>query len=162
MKKTRKKKKKAKGKRPPAIPQFLKDQLTEIEYWAVDNEKDARVDAIRFWVLKIPAIVVSASSGVFAHFDMPLITLIAGSVASLCVLVDGLNPGGMLRNVHLRVFHDLRNLQQDIGAQWRVGILDGKDKNKLAAEIIRGIQTERKRIADYLCDAETKLGVKHG
>jgi hypothetical protein len=160
MRKSRKRKKKVTKKRRPAIPQFLIDQLSELEFWAMDNKQDARLDAIRFWVLKIPAILVAASAGIFAHLDMPIVTLAAGAIASLCVLIDGLHPGGMLRNVHHRACHDLRNLQNDIGAHWRAGILDGEDSEKLAAKIIREIQVERKRIAGYLRDAETQLGVK--
>jgi hypothetical protein len=142
------------------MPQTLEDQLSELESWAQANKRDAQWDATRFWSLKIPAILVSASSGIFAHFEWQTFALIAGAIAGVCVLIDGLNPGGMLRNVHLRALHDLRNLQNEIVATWRIGSLEATDTESLTAKIIKGVQKKTRRIAAYIKDSETMLGVK--
>src|SRR5436309_7897404 len=101
------------------MPKILKEQLLELETWAEENRKDARSDSIRFWVLKAPAILVSACGSVFAYFKLGVVSVIAGAVSGLCVLLDGLNPGGQLRNAHYKAFLELRKLQQDMQAQWR-------------------------------------------
>ena len=46
------------------MPKILRDQMTELEAWAEDNRKDSRRDAIRFWALKIPAVIISAGAGI--------------------------------------------------------------------------------------------------
>ncbi len=143
------------------VPDILKRQLSELETWALANEKDAKRDATRFWVLKIPAILVSASSGVCAYLKWEIVSVIAAAVASLCILIDGFTRGGMLRNVHLRAVHDLRNLQHKLLAKWRIGFLKKEVADELAAEIIECAQIEREKIATYLKDAETTQPVGH-
>lgn len=146
------------------MPKILRDQLRELETWAQENRSDARKDAIRFWVLKIPAVIISASAGIFAYFKWEAGAVIASAIASICVLIDGLSPGGALRNSHYKAFLDLRKLQQSIQARWRVESwkATGEDAEKeLAAKIIKNAQKEIERVATYLRDAESALGVKH-
>jgi hypothetical protein len=59
-----------------------KDHLTELEQWAKANQKDARNDTFEFWALKVPAIVASASAGIWAHFEWTTVSVIAGAVES--------------------------------------------------------------------------------
>lgn len=139
------------------MPPALAGQLKSLEDWALANRSDARRDTLRFWMLKIPAILVSASSGVFAYFKVDAIAVVAGAIASLCVLIDGLNPGGALRNVHLRAFNELRKLEDTMLSNWQVGELRGKDRNLLAAEIIERAEDEKARINLYITAAETSL-----
>ncbi len=136
----------------------LRQQIEYVEAWALGNRKDARGDLIRFWLLKIPAIAVSASSGIFAFYKLDGAAVIAGSVASLCVLIDGLNPGGTLRNVHMRAFNELRALEQDMASEWQIGCLNDEDPRKLTARILQKAQVEMDRINGYLTTAETSLG----
>jgi hypothetical protein len=141
------------------MPNALKDQLTSLETWAQGNRRDSKWDAMRFWALKIPAIVVSAGSGVSAYFKLNSLAVIGGAVASLCVLIDALNPGGALRNAHLRAFNDLRILQDRMKSEWQIGYLRNEDRDRLAAEIIEGATKEKKRISDDITNAETSLAV---
>jgi len=142
------------------MPKILRDQMTELEAWAEDNRKDSRRDAIRFWALKIPAVIISAGAGIFAYFRLEAAAVIASGIASVCVLIDGLNPGGALRNSHYKAVHDLRILQHKMQAEWRIeGYVLGVDESeKLAARIIKDAQKEIERIATYLRDAESMLG----
>lgn len=41
------------------------------------------------------------------------------AVASIYVIVDGVHPRGMLRNIHLRAYHDIRILSTNMVSQWR-------------------------------------------
>jgi hypothetical protein len=141
----------------PGMPTAFSEQVKLIEQWALDNRSDSKHDTWRFWMLKIPAIAVSASSGVFAYYKLDGVAVIAGAVASLCVLIDGLNPGGALRNVHLRAFNDLRSLEARMLSDWDVGSLRSNDLNLLAAKIIESAQKEKDRIQAYLNEAETSL-----
>jgi len=142
------------------MPADLQEQLAEIEVWAQANRKEARQDTVSFWILKIPAIIASAGSGILAYIDIKLIALIAGFIAAVCVLIDSVYPRGMLRNTHLRAYHDLRILTSHMVSQWRFH----KDHNDLdaAKRIIREAEPERNRIACYIRDAETALDVKKG
>jgi hypothetical protein len=151
-----------------SIPEALEVQVLELEDWAVANKRDARWDTISFWALKIPAMAASVGAGVFAYLEWEIVPLVVGAIASLCILVDGLNPRGKLRNVHWQAVHDLRNLQHDMLTNWQTGSLRIEDtvnkkaeEDNLAADIIEGAQAERKRIATYLKDAEALLEVKH-
>lgn len=140
-----------------AMPPALAAQIQSLEEWAQANRQDARRDAVRFWMLKVPAILVSAGSGVFAYFKWDGIAVVAGAIAGLCVLIDGLNPGGALRNVHQRAFNELRKLQDTMSSEWQVGELRGKAPNLLAAEIIENAANEKDRINAYITSAETSL-----
>lgn len=143
----------------PAMPHQLREEFKRIEVWAQANNADARRDALRFWSLKIPAILVSATTGVFAFYGLKNFVVLAGAVSSFCVLMDGLKPSGNLRNVHLRAVNDLRILQHNMLAQWDQGVLrGGVNPNLLAAEAIAMSAKEKQRINNYITQAETSLG----
>lgn len=137
----------------------LRNQLAELELWAKANKKDAAWDALAFWSLKIPAILAAASAGVWVHFELTTVSVIAGAIASVCVIVDGILPRGMLRNTHLRAYHDLRILFSRMMSEWRSRKSKARDGNA-ARKIIRDSEEERRRIAAYIRDAETALKYK--
>jgi hypothetical protein len=143
-----------------AMPGELQQHLIELEEWAIANKKDARRDAIAFWSLKIPAIFASASAGILARFDLTTVSVVAGAIASFCVIIDGVHPRGMLRNSHFRAYHDIRILSTNMVAQWR-----SRDSEVTADSvgrvIIRNGEKERQRIAVYIRDAETALKQKN-
>jgi hypothetical protein len=138
------------------MPPALADQLSDLERWAIQNSKDARRDALAFWALKVPAIIASASAGLMAHFDLTSLSVVVGSVASLCIIVDAVHPRGMLRNTHLRAYHDIRNLTTQMTGQWRSRDRF-KDEEAIARQIVRKAEIDRNRIAAYVRDAETAL-----
>ncbi len=140
------------------MPSALREEFRRVEDWAQANKKDARNDALRFWSLKIPAIVVSATTGVLAYYKVTGMAVIAGAVGSFCVLMDGLNPGGTLRNVHLRAVNELRILQNRMRSRWDAGLLRGENPNLLAAEVIEMSAKEKERVNGYITAAETSLG----
>jgi len=149
---------------PPALPTAtvplppdLRDFVVELEQWAAANAKDARRDALRFWSLKIPAVLSSASAGVLALWHLSGVAAALAAAASACVLIDAVNPGGQLRNAHLRAVHDLRDLEHHVVNEWRIGALKGKSGNHLAAEILESAQKARDKIAADLRVAETSF-----
>lgn len=90
--------------------------------------------------------------------DIKLLGLIAGFVAAACVLIDSAYPRGMLRNTHLRAYHDLRILATNMAVKWRTR---GENSDADAAKrIIRDAEPERLRIAKYIRDAEIALKSK--
>jgi hypothetical protein len=143
------------------MPQDLRDALAELEEWALTNKRDAERDAFAFWMLKIPAIFASASAGVWAHFDLVTVGVIAGAIASVCVIIDGVHPRGMLRNIHLRAVHDIRNLSAKMVSEWRSRNKSVGDDATVAAKIIQYAEPERIRIALYIRNAETALKFDH-
>ncbi len=110
----------------------LATQLVELEQWALANKKDTQNDTLAFWSLKAPAILTSAGTGVLAYFDQKTIGVVLGFVASVCVIIDGVQPRGMLRNIHLRAFHDIRFLSSKMVSQWRSREIDVREDVKSA------------------------------
>lgn len=129
------------------------DHLTELEQWAKANQRDARNDALAFWALKIPAIAASASAGICAQYHLSSFSLFAAAIASFCVIVDGIQPRGVLRNIHIRAFHDIRFLEGHMTSQLR----SSEDPENAIRKIIRDSEPERQRIARYIRDAESAL-----
>jgi hypothetical protein len=129
------------------------NQISELERWAGENNRDACNDRLAFWALKIPAIIASASAGVWAQFHLTTISVLAGAIASVCVIIDGIHPRGMLRNTHLRAFHDIRILITGMTSNLR----SCKRNPNNIRKIIREAEPERKRIATYVRDAEIAL-----
>jgi hypothetical protein len=145
------------------MPRTLKHLFEELEIWAVANRRDSRLDARRFWMLKIPAIIVAASGGIFAYFKPGILSVIAGAISSACVLLDGIYPGGQLRNTHYKAFLELRKLQFDMHNKWRIEAWKTttyKERMELAANIMQSAQDETTRIAAYLRDTETSFDIK--
>jgi hypothetical protein len=138
--------------------QNLDAELEHLKQWAAANLKDARKDALAFWAFKIPAILASASAGIWAHFELTTVSMIAGAIASVCVIVDGIHPRGMLRNTHLKAYHDIRMLMSSMAS--RVRSTAGTPE-KTVREIIRESEPKRKRIETYIRDAETALKSSH-
>jgi hypothetical protein len=80
----------------PEDPELLKDHLARLEQWAQDNKRDARNDTWAFWSLKLPAILASTSAIIWVKFNVGTASVIAGAIASICVLIDGIHPRGTL------------------------------------------------------------------
>lgn len=150
-----------------AAPAFERDQevmpleldahINDLERWARGAQVDARRDSIAFWVLKAPAIIGSATAGLFAHLGLTNASLILATCSSVCIFVDGLHPRGQLRNTHLRALHDIRNLTNRMLGEWR-SRSESAPPTTAAREIIRRSEAERDRIARYVRDAEAALG----
>jgi len=94
-----------------------------------------------------------------AHFELTTVSVFAGAIASLCIIIDGIHPRGMLRNTHLSAYHDIRILMSNMVAEWRSRSGSAKEDN-VARRIIRDAETERQRVAAYVRDAETALRYK--
>lgn len=141
------------------LPIELKNYLTELQNWGSDNKKDSTIDTISFWSLKIPAILSSSLAGLCAHFKWSSFGVILGAVASICVIIDGIHPRGMLRNIHLKAYHDISILTRDIYNKWRTRSSKMSDENTYT-KLIKEAQSEEKRISKYLSEAETSLKYK--
>jgi hypothetical protein len=138
------------------MPEALQHEIAEIEQWAESNSRDERNDNLKFWALKIPAILVSASSGLFAFFQWKVAGLIGGAIAGACVAIDGALRAGTLRGVHRRAVFDLRMLEEDIHSEWRTASLRKEfDPREVAAELIASAQKRKRVVAEYLRAAET-------
>jgi hypothetical protein len=141
------------------LPRDLCNHLIEFAQWAELNKKDARNDTIAFWALKLPAVFAAASAGVWAHFDVTGASVVAGAIASLCVIIDGIHPRGLLRNTHLKAYHDIRDLTAKAITEWRTRNRSSNDET-VVRTIIQGIESQRRAIAAYIRDAETALNSK--
>jgi hypothetical protein len=134
----------------------IQSQIAGIERWALQNRTDARKDLAMFWLLKAPAIAVSALSAMFVHFNLGTVALVAGAIATICAVVDGVNPRGKLRNAHWRAFSELRSLENRVRNRWTIATLNNEyNLCKTAAGIIQEATAEQERIGTYLALAET-------
>jgi hypothetical protein len=148
------------GNQSPSLNQSPEDMINSyagrLRALATANCKHATKDALSFWALKLPAIISSAGTAICAFFHQEIVILVAGSIAGICITIDGIYPRGHLRNVHLGAFHDLTALADGIEYNW-IARDPAADDRTSATVIIRNAQKERKRIVSYLRDAETSL-----
>ena len=121
------------------------------------NQRDAKDDLLKFWALKVPAIAASTCAGLFVHFELNTISVIASTLGSVFIVLDGLLRPGMLRKVHVRALYDLRDLQSEVTRQWQIGCFQKKDENELAAEILSKALEKRSQIQAYLSAAESSV-----
>ena len=147
-----------KGDKCDDYPPELRSYIEELEEWASENKNEANQNAFAFWSLKFPAILVAATTGLWANYGLEYIGVISGSVASICIAVDGINPRGLLRNTHLRAYHDILNLLSTIVNQWRTKNQNAKPEN-IMRKIIIDAEPKRKKIARYIKEAE--IALKH-
>jgi hypothetical protein len=141
------------------MPSKLKNYYHHLMSWAEANKRDARLDTFRFWALKTPALISAAGAGVLSYFQLPSVSVVASAVASFCIAIDGLTSRGHLRNVHYRAYHDLRALGNKLVREWLIQYpSDGRPDN-LTATLLSSIKEEEDRIAKYLRNAETLLGI---
>jgi hypothetical protein len=147
---------------PSQMPDELRQFLAEVEQWVRDNQRDARSATIRFWALKTPALLSASAAGILGATGLRTTAAVLAAVASLCVLIDGVYPGGLLRNAFMRAVHELRALQNQVVADWRVGSLRGSEQRALAADILAKAQDRYQAIADELRTAETAFGGPQG
>lgn len=141
----------------PDLASELREFNAELEQWASANARDARHDTVRFWVFKLPAMLSSAASGLLSLEHLEVVATVLAAVATVCVLIDAVNPGGQLRNAHTRAVHDLRDLEHFVLNEWRIGRLKGREPGPLAAEILEEATERRERIALDLRTAETSF-----
>ena len=142
--------------------EVLAEELKHLEKWAKGNKFDSQLDSIKFWLLKTPAIIISASSGVLAHYHLDSISVVLSGVAGAIILLDGILQPGSLRDVHYLAFFELRSLQDEVVAEWsKSSFLEGdifarpsKERRVVATTLIERIQQEKKRIGKYLKDKE--------
>jgi hypothetical protein len=140
----------------PPPPQVLQEAIQTLEHWARRNDEEANKDGRKFWVLKLPAILVSASSGLLAHLRVEA-GIAAGVLASVCILLDGLIRAGDLRSVHLKAVAEIKLLKHEIQGNWTAGYLRGGNLRELVAGIVEDSEKEKRRIAAYLKAAEASI-----
>ena len=142
---------------PRDMPPELVSFLESLEVWAHGNEKDAKADEKRYWSLKIPSLLLTASSGIaaLASYRTYIIATIS-ALGTIFVGLDTILKPGRLRGVHMVAFHDIRSLQDSIVSQWTTGRLAGKDPNALAAELIKLAQNQTASLAANLKKEEAR------
>jgi hypothetical protein len=141
---------------------FVDEQLRILERYAEHNLRHAHRDRARFWAFKLPALTCAAGTTAFATLHVTSATIILGGIATICIGVDGVWPGGMLHNTHLRAAREVRRLQHEILTEWRrAQVQSGNspaDLRSAVGRILSMVGKERQRIDSYVTDAETSLG----
>ncbi|HXN26081.1 MAG TPA: hypothetical protein VN902_03105 [Candidatus Acidoferrales bacterium] len=138
-------------------PQEFLDEMAVIMKWAEANEKDAKRDLFQFWLLKLPAILVTAGAALFAYFKIDVGAIAASAVSAVCIMVDAVRPKGQMYRVHRRAANDIFKLHADMASQFRAGKLNHRELTYLAGGIISESKKERDRITKYVTDAESTL-----
>jgi len=152
------------GPEPPPrpMPLELQQYMQKLELWALANKKDARLDSLKFWSLKGPAIVAASLSGVLASLHLPsAIPLLIGVIGSICVAFDGIVHPGKMRSFHIRAVHDLRTLEHSIQNQWIIASLRHVDSEEFAAKLLENAEQKRLEISEYLKDGEGQMPETH-
>lgn len=137
------------------LPREIEHFLDTLEEWAIINQSSAKWDSIKFWSLKVPAIIGASCTGVIASLHLsPTIPAILGTMSAVFVALDGLVRPGVLHSVHTRAFHDIRSLEMSVVHQCSIRRLEGEDGPRMAAKILGDAEKKRLIIASYLRDVE--------
>ena len=145
------------------VEEVVQRHFAQIEHWAVDNQRDARIDLVRFWAFKLPAILGATATSALEASGLGRAVLYVGVISAICVAVDAIFPGGRLYNVHIRAFNELRLLGTMFATEWdriRLEVPDASSQARAnaAVRLLERIQKERQRIGNYIADGEAILG----
>ena len=141
-------------------PRDLELLWAELEAWAESNERDARKATRGLWYWKTPAILTAALAGALAAMNYSVFAALSAGACAVFILVDGIAPRGHLRGSYKRAVSDLRRLENQIAADWRSGVLEGRGSEDLAARIIKQATEERKKVRNRLSAAESAFDPK--
>jgi hypothetical protein len=135
------------------------EQLLALDSWVRRNERDRRLVALRFWLLKLPAFAGAVAASVCEAFGYGRAVIVLGAVAGLAIAVDSA-LSGPAQTPYQRAIQDIRNLQNSVKLKWdKVRILhpDPKEHARLEAAlaILDAIQVRRNEIAKYFASPQT-------
>jgi hypothetical protein len=137
-------------------------ELNILEKWAKANLSASKQDFVRYWLMKVPALLcglVVAGSKQLGLADIIVAAL--GLCSTFLISIDALWPGGLAFNAHRRAANEIRRLQLDSLTAWNQALLTystNPDKLREAAvEMLKNIRAERTRIDQQVTAAETSL-----
>jgi hypothetical protein len=144
---------------------IVSTELDVLEKWAAANLSASRHDFLRYWMMKIPALLCGLGVAGSKQLGLAdLIVALLGLCSTFLISIDALWPGGLAFNAHRRAANEIRRLQLDSHTTWNQALLTystNPDKLREAAvEILQNIRTERTRIDQQVTAAETSLDRK--
>ncbi|MDK9704788.1 MAG: hypothetical protein OEL20_16800 [Sulfuritalea sp.] len=107
--------------------EIVKEHLSDLAKWALDNNRDARNDAIRYWLFKFPAIVCAASTAALESFGYGSAVSIFGVIATICIAIDAAFPGGLLHNTHRQAANEISLLRDKVKIEWDSTVIQYRD-----------------------------------
>lgn len=140
-------------------------QISDLERWALANERRERTENLRFWVLRGTAFAGAAVASIEGWLGNGRTAGVLAGAAALFVAIDASWPGTNPRNLHRRAVHDLRSLQNSVRLKWdKVRLAypnpTGARRVANALALLDAIQTKREDISRYLGSAEASPGIK--
>jgi len=143
---------------PATLPNEVQRFLRHLEEWALANKRDARIDTLKFWSFKLPAIIGAGIAGITGNIHTsPAVLSVIGLLSAVFIALDGIVRPGRLHKVHTRAFHDIRSLQRSILHQCEIAQLEGKAKSRNIAKILGTGEKSRISIVRYLRDVESDV-----
>jgi hypothetical protein len=133
----------------------LNEQIADLERWVRANLRYERRAMLRFWLLRVPAVLCALLALVVVAFGAP--QALAGLAAAVALLsvVDAAFPGGSVRSPLRRALYDLRQLQNSAKLRWdrvRLAHPDPGSPKRVAYAwaLLDLIGTKRENISKYL------------
>jgi hypothetical protein len=135
------------------------EQLLALDGWVRRNERDRRLVALRFWLLKLPAFVGAVGATVAEAYGYGRSVILLGAIAALAIAIDSA-LSGPAQTPYQRAIQDIRNLQNSVKLKWdKVRILhpDPSEpaRTDAALAILDAIQVRRNEIAKYFASPQT-------
>jgi hypothetical protein len=139
------------------MPNALRSELESLERWAKANQAAAKKDGLKFWMLKVPTILLTSTASILTFYGLADLAIISGAVGSVLVLLDGVLHPGIMRNARYLAFYESREVQSSIATRWTAASLGGEASAKAAAiALINDIGREKARISGALKRVEAK------
>lgn len=136
----------------------LEEQVAELEIWAKANLQSERVDALRFWGMRVLAFLGAGAAAAAAALQATGWAASAGVFAALAIVIDTAWPSVGDRISRRRATRDLRELQHNLKLKWDKVRLAHPSPNAPkriahALVLLDQIQAKREEIGRYLGDA---------
>ena len=142
----------------------IEEQYRHLREYSDQADKEALVDKVKYWTLKIPAIVASALAGIFGALHLDIAVIVSACVGTLAATIDSIYPRGMLHNVHRRAANDLALFASKIRTEWQAACVQcdrSPDQLKpIFAKALTDANGERERVQTYVTAAEASLDAK--
>ena len=129
-----------------------------LKEWSSLNQREARRDLVSFWSLKVPAIAASASTALLQQMQLGMVSVLLGTLATVCILIDAMRPRGVLYNAHLAAAHELSSLALESATEIsKIELSAEADKVPKALRLLEKIQEQRRGIATRIKVAEAAV-----
>jgi hypothetical protein len=144
----------------------LNEQIADLECWVRANLRSERRAVLRFWLLRVPAVLCALVALAAVALGVPQVLAGLAAAVALLIAVDAAFPGGSLRSPLRRALYELRQLQNTAKIRWdrvRLAHPDPASPKRVAyaLALLDLIGTKRENVSKYLTGLAATPSIGH-